>query len=154
MGDSTNEQPRDGGRFSTSYTADLFIEAIKNLGGSAGRSEIQEKIEDESENENWSPPSYKTTQNWLEKLADQGKIKKERIGSGKTSSIRWYIEKNSKERLLELVNSLGAAETKAYARQLDDLDSEEVDELLHELEGEGKVSFKLIGDAKIWMPKD
>jgi hypothetical protein len=137
----------DTGEFSTPYPDRWFIEALRELGGSAGKSQICEVL---NEKHGDSAPARRTVQNRLERLNEEGRLGKERVGSGETSAIRWYLSDEGKERVIRQLREAGIAGAKAHAANIDGLDEGEVEEILHKLEEEGEVESENIGGTLVW----
>lgn len=145
MGDGQSRE--DTGEFSTPYPDRWFTETLRELGGSAGRSEIHEKLK-EKHGEN--APAARTVQYRLEKLYDEGRLDREKVGGGKTSAYRWFLSNEDRERVIRQVRDAGVAGAKAHAANIEGLSEEEVEKILHELEDEGEVESENVNGTLVW----
>jgi Mn-dependent DtxR family transcriptional regulator len=72
------ERDDETGRYTASWSNEDFLEALRELGGVAGTTDVADRVD----------CSRKTAYHWLNDLADEGKVERREIGG----SLTWILD--------------------------------------------------------------
>lgn len=129
------------------YDKELWIKALSELGGNGDTTTIHEKVEEIGQREGLDKiPTRRTTENWLKRLTDEGKVSKRKIGN----STEWSLSEHDIDS--DVLNAIREGDMLTTKKIADEIgkDEHEIRDVLYRLEEEDRVGSEEVRGKSIW----